>query len=81
MTGALEQLLDLMTRAEEAMNSAPVLYANQEIVDRWVLVPREHLRTIESWHGEIDEDRAIGMITEILADVRLIGLKDTPTPP
>jgi hypothetical protein len=41
-----------------------------------VLVPRAHLRTIESWYGEVDEVKAITMITDILADARLLGLKE-----
>jgi hypothetical protein len=69
-------LIDLMARAKAANEEAPLLFANQDIVEQWVLVPRAHLRTIESWYGEVDEVKAITMITDILADARLLGLKE-----
>lgn len=78
MTHPVENLLDLLTRADAASNDPPLLYASDEIVDKWVLVPRAHLRMIQSWGDQIDDISAINMITEILADARLIGRKDQP---
>lgn len=76
MTHPIDNLLDIMTRANAASNDPPLLYASDKIVDEWVLVPRAHLRTIASWSDQVDEIDAINMMTAILADARLLGRKD-----
>ena len=62
-------------RAHAADSDSPILFAEQDIVDQWVLVPRIHVRTIQAWgrSGEIDEASAVLMCAEILADARLLG--------
>lgn len=72
----LEQLVDLMGRAHAANEDAPLAYSSQDVADQWVLVPRAHLRTIQSWGGEVDEVEAIMMLANILADGRLLGVKE-----
>lgn len=66
----------LAGRAKEADECPPLIYTSQDIVDNWVLVPRAHLRTIQSWNGEIDEAKAIQIVTAILADARLLGRRE-----
>ncbi len=69
----LAAMIDLTVRALAASNEPPILFASDNIVDQWVLVPRKHLRTMLDWHGEIDETNAIMMCTAILADARPLG--------
>ena len=64
---------DLTARAKAADTDPPIVYAPAAVVRDWVLVPRRHLKTIQSWDGEIDEVEAIMLLAEILADARLIG--------
>lgn len=66
---------DLERRADAASCESPLIYTDQEIADQWVLVPRVHMQTIMSWDGEITDLKAIRMITDIVADARLIGVK------
>lgn len=63
----------LRERARRADEDPPPLRASDDVVDEWVLVPRAHLRTIQSWAGQIDEAAAITMCGEIFLDARLIG--------
>ncbi len=65
---------DLAERAHAADTDPPIISTSaRTIADEWVLVPRKHLRTIQSWGGGIDEADAMLMCIEILADARLIG--------
>jgi hypothetical protein len=64
---------DIIARAKAADTEPPIIYAPAAVVRDWVLVPRRHLKTIQSWDGEIDEVEAIMLLAEILADARLIG--------
>lgn len=68
-------LMNLMARANASNQEAPLLFADQDMVDQWVLVPRAHLQMIQSWGVNIDEVDAVLMIAKILADARLLGLK------
>jgi hypothetical protein len=62
-----------VARAKAADTEPPIVCAPAAVVRDWVLVPRRHLKTIQSWNGEIDEVDAIMLLAEILADARLIG--------
>lgn len=73
----LRRAVDYMERARRAMEDPPLVYAPQEVADRWVLVPREHLRRAQMWGDAVTGEAAIEFATDVLADARLLGV----TPP
>lgn len=70
---------DLERRAEASNTEPPVLYAPLEVAERWVLVPRLLLRRLQMLGQagvEISHEQALLFLAELLADGRLIGVKE-----
>jgi hypothetical protein len=54
------------------VDAEPVYAVDGDTAANWVLVPREHLRTMQSWNGEIDEVDAILMCAAIFRDAVIL---------